>query len=149
MIKEMLERPWLRRFLKAEGKEPTLIVGTIKNNTDEHISVATFRKDIERELTNSGDIRFVADKSEREEIREERADMQEYSSDSTRKKFKKERAADFMLKGQITSISDQAGGKKVIFYQIDLELFDTEDNVKKWVGQKKIKKMIDKPGLGF
>ncbi|MBN2754570.1 MAG: penicillin-binding protein activator LpoB [Candidatus Goldbacteria bacterium] len=149
MVKEMLERPWLRRFLKETGKEPRVIVGDIRNKTDEHIEVETFRKDIERELTNSGDVRFVASKSEREEIRDERADMQEYSSETTAKKFKKETAADFMLKGVITSISDAAAGKKVIFYQIDLELFDTENNEKAWVGQKKIKKVIDKPGIGF
>jgi len=149
MVKEMLERPWLRKFLKSEGKEPTVIVGTILNKTDEHIETDVFRKDIEKELTNSGDVQFVASKSEREEIRSEREDMQEYSSDETAKKFKKEIAADFMLKGVMTSVSDQAGGKKVIYYQVDLELWNTETNVKAWVGQKKIKKIIDRPGVGF
>ncbi|HPI04141.1 MAG TPA: penicillin-binding protein activator LpoB [Candidatus Goldiibacteriota bacterium] len=149
MVKEMLERPWLRRFLKDTGKEPRVIVGDIRNKTEEHIEVETFRKDIEKELTNSGDVRFVASAAEREEIRKEREDMQEYSSESTMKQFKKETAADYMLKGVITSISDAAAGKKVIYYQIDLELFDTESNEKAWVGQKKIKKIIDKPGIGF
>ncbi|MFP4467139.1 MAG: penicillin-binding protein activator LpoB [Candidatus Goldiibacteriota bacterium] len=149
MIKEMLERPWLRKFLKRQGREPNIIVGTIQNKTDEHISVSTFRKDIERELTNSGDVRFVADSGERREIRDERTDMQEYSSDATRKRFKQEIAADFMLKGEITSITDQVKGKKAVYYQIDLELFDTETNIKSWVGQKKIMKVIERPGMGF
>lgn len=149
MVKEMLEKPWLRRFLKQKGVEPRVIVGTIMNKTDEHIEIDTFRKDIENQLTNSGDVKFVASKSEREEIRDERADMQEYSSDKTKKSFKKEIAADYMLKGVLTSIVDQISGKKAIFYEIDLELWNTETNEKEWVGQKKIKKIIDKPGMGF
>lgn len=149
MVKEMLEKSWLRRFLKEKGAEPRVIVGTIINKTDEHIEIDTFRKDIENQLTNSGDVKFVASKSEREEIRDERADMQEYSSDKTKKNFKKETAADYMLKGVLTSIVDQVSGKKAIFYEIDLELWNTETNEKEWVGQKKIKKLIDRPGVGF
>jgi uncharacterized protein (TIGR02722 family) len=149
MVKEMLERPWLRKFLKTTGKEPRVIVGSIVNKTDEHIDSDVFRKDIENQLTNSGDVIFVASKTEREEIREERSDMQEYSSESTAKKFKKEAAADYMLKGVMTSVTDAKGGQAVVYYQIDLELWNTESNEKEWVGQKKIKKIIDRPGVGF
>ncbi len=147
LVDDMLNGGWLRRYLKSSGKEPRVIVGTIANKSDEHISVVTFVKDLERALTNSGDVRFVASKTEREEIREERADMQEYASDASRKKFKKETAADFMLKGVLTSIPDERGGTKAVYYQIDAELFDLETNEKVWVGQKKIKKLIERPGF--
>ncbi len=149
MVEEMLSRPWLKKYLKNKGREPRIIVGEIRNKTDEHIDVEVFRKDIEKELTNSGEVQFVASKTEREEIREERADMQEYSSEDTRKKFKKELAADYMLKGVITAIIDQKEGIKVKYYQVDLELFNTETNAKEWVGQKKIKKVIEKSKFGF
>ncbi len=149
IVSDMLNGGWLRKYLKSHGKEPRIIVGTLKNRTDEHISVMTFRKDIERVLTNSGDVRFVASKAEREEMREERADMQEYASESTRKRFKRESAADFMMKGVLTSIPDTRGGKKAVYYQFDAELFDTENNEKVWVGQKKIKKMIERSNIGF
>jgi uncharacterized protein (TIGR02722 family) len=149
MVKEMLERPWLRKFLKEKGDEPRVIVGTIINKTDEHIEIDTFRKDIENQLTNSGDVKFVASKDEREEIRAEREDQQEYASAKTKKNFKNETAADYMLKGVLTSIVDQIEGKKAVFYEVDLELWNTETNEKEWVGQKKIKKLIDRPGVGF
>ena len=35
-------------------------------------------------------------------------------------------------------------GAKAVFYQIDLEMVDMENNVKSWFGQKKIKKVIEK-----
>ena len=149
IVDDMLNGKWLRKYLKNKGREPKVIVGTVKNKTDEHISVSTFIKDIENAITNSGDVQFVASKEDRQEIREERTDMQEYASDATMKKFKKEIAADFMLKGELTSIPDRKGGKKAVYYQFDAELFDTETNIKVWVGQKKIKKIIDRPGLGF
>lgn len=149
MVKEALSRPWLNNFLKASGREPRVIVGTILNKTDEHISVDTFRKDIERELTNAGNVIFVASKTEREEIREERTDQQEYSSEETRKRFREELGADYMMKGIVTSIPDESGRTKAVYYQIDLELFDLETNVKAWVGQKKIKKIIEKSRFGF
>jgi len=149
IVDEMLKRKWLGRFVKDKGREPRIIVGKIRNKTDEHIEIETFRKDIEKELTNSDEVRFVASKEEREEMRDERTDMQEYASDDTKKKFKKEKAADFMMKGVLTSIPDTKGGTKAIYYQVDFELFDLETNEKVWVGQKKIKKVISKPGFGF
>ena len=149
MVQEMLMKPWLAKFLKATGNEPRIIVGNIENKTDEHLEISTFRKDIENQLTNAGSVKFVASKDEREEMRAEREDMQEYSSEKTKKKFKMETAADYMLKGVLTSIVDEVSGKKAVFYEVDLELWNTETNEKEWVGQKKIKKIIDRPGLGF
>ena len=54
-----------------------------------------------------------------------------------------------MLKGVLNSILDEAGGVKVIFYQVDLELFDMENNRKVWAGQKKIKKQIERKRVTF
>jgi penicillin-binding protein activator len=149
MVKEALEFPWLNRFLKANGRNPRVIVGTISNKTDEHIDTDVFRKSIERELIKSGTIDFVASADERTEIRSEREDQQEYSSDNTKKNFKAEEAADYMLKGEVKSVVDQVSGKKAVFYQIDMNLIDVESNKIVWPGQKQIKKIIDRPGVGF
>jgi len=150
MIKDVLSRPWIDRFSKEHGgKAPTVIVGTVTNRSTEHINVQTFTKDLERELTNDGRIQFVASKSEREEVREERQEQQSQSSQETAKGLGKEIGADYMLKGTINSILDEAGGVKAVYYQVDLELFDVEKNLKVWAGQKKIKKVIEKSRLGF
>ena len=61
----------------------------------------------------------------------------------------KELGADFMLKGTINTIIDAEGKKSVRYYQIDLTLISLADNRKVWVGQKKIKKFVQKPGLRF
>lgn len=80
----------------------------------------------------------------REEIRAERADQQNFASQSTMKKFGLENGADFMLQGTVNSIVDQAGKEKTVYYQIDLELTNIQTNDKVWIGDKKIKKYIGK-----
>ena len=144
MINEMLSRPWLKQFTAREGRQPVVIVGTIQNLSYEHINTQTFIADLEREMTNSQKVAFVADKSERQEIREERRDQATHARDDTQKAPGREIGADYMMKGRISAIQDEADGTKAIFYQIDLELVSLADNVKSWYGQHKIKKIIER-----
>src|SRR6478736_355436 len=64
MVKEALEYPWLSNFSQTKRRQPVVVVGTVLNNSHEHINVQTFVTDLERELTNSQKITFVAGKSE-------------------------------------------------------------------------------------
>ena len=71
MVKEALSGPWLQTYTNAHTKRPVVVVGTVTNRSHEHINVQTFINDLQRELTNSGKVTFVAGKGEREEVREE------------------------------------------------------------------------------
>lgn len=144
MIRDVLGRPWIDRFISEKGNRPAVIVGEVRNLSHEHINVATFINDMERELINSGAIDFVASKTERGEIREERKDQELNASSQTAKPMGQEFGADFMLKGSINTILDKEGKEQVRFYQIDLNLISLADNRKVWAGQKKIKKLVDK-----
>lgn len=149
MLKDALKSAWLENSAKAKGKQPTVIVGNVVNRSTEHINVQTFIKDLERELINSGQVEFVAGKGEREEIREERMDQAVNAADDTQKGPGKEIGADFMLKGVLNSILDESGGTKVVFYQVDLEMYDMVNNKKVWAGQKKIKKVVERKRFSF
>lgn len=142
MIADCMSRPWKSQHMAREGKKPTIIVGTIRNKSTEHIAVGTFIGDIERAFVNSGEAEMVASAEEREEIRGERSDQQQYSSEETMKQWGLEHGADYMLSGVINSIEDSEDGKAIVFYQIDMTLIDLESNGKVWLGQKKIKKFI-------
>ncbi|MDI6641500.1 MAG: penicillin-binding protein activator LpoB [Elusimicrobiota bacterium] len=147
MIKDALSRPWVDEFLAKKKTKPTVIVGTVLNKSHEHINTQTFVKDLERELINSNKVRFVASRAEREEVREERKDQQlGFTEATTVKDFGKEIGADYMLKGQINTIFDEAGKIALKYYQVELELIDLESNEKTWIGQKKIKKIVKRPG---
>ncbi len=142
MVKDSLARPWLSEFQAAKKLKPRVIVGLVGNKSNEHISTETFVKDLERELTNSGQVRFVASKDQRDEVREERTDQAKNASVKTAKSMGQEYGADFMLKGQINTIDDQAGKQQLKYYQVELEMIDMLTNEKVWIGQKKIKKTV-------
>ena len=142
MVGDVLRRPWLQEFKARTGRKPVVIVGTVRNLSSEHIQVDTFIADIERELINSGQVKFVASSHERGEVRGERVDQQSYARESTAARLAAETGADYMLKGSIKTTIDAVSGKQVKFYQVDLELIGLENNEKAWIGCKKIKKFV-------
>lgn len=144
MIQDCLTRAWITEFVAAEGDKPVVTIGTVRNMSNEHIDTETFTTDMERELINSGRVRFVASREQRQELRQERSEQQEYASDETVKRMAEEVGADFVVQGSIKTILDQIEGVRVVYYQTDLEMVNVESNEKVWIGSKKIKKEISK-----
>jgi uncharacterized protein (TIGR02722 family) len=143
MIRDCLNHPWITQHMTSSaGKRPVVIVGVVRNKTTEHIPVGTFINDLERAFINAGSVEVVASAIERGDVRDERAEQQQFASEESAKDFGREHGADFMLSGEINSITDQEGGEKVLFYQTDLTLINIETNTKIWMGQKKLKKFV-------
>ena len=149
MIDDSLSRVWIDEWRGATGGKPTVIVGAVRNQSSEHINTRTFTKDLERAFVNSGRVRLVASSDERTGMRSERIDQLRNATIDTAKSMGKEIGADFMLIGGINSIVDAAGDTKVRFYQVELELINLESNEKVWIGQKKIKKIVEQSRFGF
>jgi penicillin-binding protein activator len=149
MIKDCLERRWLTDSIAKKGSQPIVIVGTVMNRTDEHINSNVFVSDLEQTLLNSGKVTFVASPEQRPELRDEKADQQQFATPETAKPQARETGADYMLQGSINSIKDQVRGKYVILYQVNLELIDVVSNVKVWIGQKEIKKVVARKAFGL
>ncbi|PKH05538.1 penicillin-binding protein activator LpoB [Moritella sp. Urea-trap-13] len=149
MISDVLARPWYNKFTAKTGQSPSVIVGTVRNLSHEHINTKTFVNEMERELINSGQVEFVASSDERSEIREERIDQDLNATESTRNAAGQEQGADFILKGQINTIIDTADSEQVRYYQVDLSLISLADNRKVWVGQKKLKKLVSNGKLRY
>jgi len=143
MIADALSRPWTSNFAGETGRAPAVIVGTVRNFSHEHINMNTFIADMERALVNSGRVEFVASSEERGEIRAERVDQDLNATEATRNEAGQEFGADFMLKGQINTIVDADGDEQVRYYQVDLTMISLVDNRKVWLGQKKIKKLVE------
>jgi len=142
MINDSLSRPWYDRFVQQNGREPVVIVGTVDNQTMEHINTQTFIQNIQRALINSGKVKFVASQDERGEVRTERLEQDEFASEATRKAFGQEVGADFMLSGVLTSIVDREGRRSVVLYQTNLRLINIQTNQIVWNGEKQIRKYI-------
>jgi len=149
MINNCLSSPWQGRFVETMGKLPAVIIGTVYNRTDEHIDSNIFIKDLERAFINTGRVRVVQSQAARDELRAEREDQQEFASPETRKRLREELGADFIIQGTIGKIIDMEKKKRVYFYQVDLELIKIETAEKTWIGQKKLKKYVEKAGFAL
>ena len=145
MVSQVLSGDWIANHQRTHnGSKPVVIVGLVYNNTSEHIEANTFIKDVEKAFVQSGKVRLVQAGDKREELRKERAAQQDFASSETAKKWGRELGADFMLQGDISSITDQYKKEKVIYYQTSLELSDLETNEVVWIGDKKLKKYVVK-----
>lgn len=148
LITQSLEGRWAVDYAAAHGgTPPTVIIGEFRNRTMEHVPIGTFVRDLERAYVNSGTVRLVASRDERDEVRAERADQQTNASAESRTRMARELGARYMLQGDVQAIEDSEGRERIIFYQIDATLIDLETNAKTWIGQHKIKKYIQRRRL--
>lgn len=144
MVEDLVSRAWLKRWRAQHDVPPRVVVGRVRNKTEEHISTEPIVRSLERELTNAGDLRFVASRDERDELRAERAEQHKHASEETVKRFDQESASDFILGGAVHSIVDQEGGLAVHWYQVSLQLIDMETGEKVWIGESRIKKVVER-----
>lgn len=144
MVQDCLSRPWIDNFMHDNsGRRPVVIVSQIENATQTYIDTKLITTDVERELINSGRVKFVADKGQRDPIREERIQSQEWSRPETRKKIQAETGADFIMLGRIMQDAPRTldGKAGVQYYKINLEVIDLESNEKVWIGTNEVKKV--------
>jgi len=142
LTNQVLSGEWLGNFMAAKTRKPIVIVGLIRNNSHEHMDTEIFTKDIEKSFIKSSTVRLVQAGDKRKELRGERADQQDFSSEASMKKFGRELGADYMMQGTVKSIVDGYGKEKTTFWQIDIELVDLETNEIVWIGDYKGKKYI-------
>lgn len=142
LVDQITAAAWVENHLEADGTKPAVIVGVIRNKTVEHIPMKTLTADLERAFINSGRVLVVASPEEREQVRQERAEQQDFASEQTMAAWGREHGADYMLLGELNTLVDQLGDDQVKFYQTDTYLVDLESNIKVWAGQTKTKKVI-------
>ncbi|MBF0246289.1 MAG: penicillin-binding protein activator LpoB [Planctomycetes bacterium] len=149
MISEALQQRWISEFVGANKRKPVLIVGRVDNNTSEVVNTITFTKELERAFVSGNEVQVVAGDSLRPELREERKLMEGNASPETMKQLGRETGADMMLVGQVNEIIDQRKGDSVRYYQVNLEVIELQTHLKKWIGEKKIKKVVTRKKFGI
>lgn len=137
-------RGWTDRWIQEHGgQRPIIIIGPIKNNTQEYINTNLFTRNFEREMLNSGKVRVVSARDDRGELRDERLQGQEWNSPETRKIMKNELGADLMLLGDINDVQQRSLSGRTVskYYQVNLDLTNIETNEKVWIGSAEVKKV--------
>lgn len=144
MVNDSVFRGWVDRWMAEHGgQRPIIIVGPIKNRTQEYINTDLFTRNFEREMLNSGRVRVVSARDDRGALRDERLQGQEWNRPETRKIMKNELGADLMLLGDINDVQQRSLNGRTVskYYQVNLDLTDIESNEKAWIGSVEIKKV--------
>lgn len=117
----------LQRFYNRTGRRPVIVVAELiaENGTTQ---AASFTRQFEREIIQSGLGRVVAADTERDVIRSERMDQQTQASSESVKRLGEERGADFVSLIHRKVFSETQS-------QVDIELINIETAEKVWVGQ--------------
>ncbi len=149
IVDQCLDGRWLTEFVTVDltrgerAPQPVVVVGSIFNESSEHINTDLFMNEIERALLESGEVKIAAGGASRGEVRAERSDQSIFSSPETAAEFGREIGADFVMTGNIGSIVDEEDNTRSIYYQISIELIDVETALKAWMGSLEIKKIIE------
>ncbi|MDR2403261.1 MAG: penicillin-binding protein activator LpoB [Spirochaetaceae bacterium] len=143
LIKACLDSPRVTQAIAQKGRLPVILIGSFRNDSDEHIDTSIISKTMEIVIFNSGKADFVAGGDTRNELRAERQDQQGNASEATAKTLANETGADFLLTGSVKTIVDRAGGTSTRTYFVSAELSNIETNARLWMDQNsEIKKVI-------
>ena len=143
LIEECISSPRIAKFEGQQGRAPVVIIDSIRNQSSEHIDTSIVEKKFQTAIINSGVMEFVSSSTERQALREEKADQADHSTYDTAKEMDHETGADLMLKGSVKTIVQSAGDKTVRTYYVYAELHDIRTNKIVWMAENdSIKKVI-------
>jgi uncharacterized protein (TIGR02722 family) len=146
LIQDCINSARVMQAIAAKGGIPTVLVGSFKNDSSEHIDTEIISKTMETVIFNSGRLDFVAGGFVREELRAERADQQLNASEETAAKLGAEIGADFLMTGSVKTVIDKAGNQEVRTYWVYAEMTNVSTNARMWMGENnEIKKLVTRP----
>ena len=152
LIPECLGSPWLPEFRGQHGDErPRILIADIENNTSEHLNTDVFMNELQRVIINSGVVRFVADEAVREDLMRE-VEWQRGMAEGGGVSDDVDRGvsgADFVMRGVVNSIVDQAGQSAIVYYKVDLSLTDLRNWEKVWIGTAERKHLVEGSKVRF
>ena len=124
LASECRESKRIKEFTREKGYVPKVILGEIKTK-GENIDTSMLARYFQDALINSGAVDFVAGTSERQALRTEKQDQDLHAGADSAKAIDNERAADFMLQGEIYFIVQV---KSSLIYSVFVQFYDIEQN---------------------
>ncbi|MCC5920197.1 MAG: penicillin-binding protein activator LpoB [Cyclobacteriaceae bacterium] len=138
----LVESAWLAKDFFVEKPVPKLAMGQVINKTHHPLDVDTFVSYLEKSLINSKKLDFIRQSELLVRFSE---DQLEKRQASLSEKEYKDRAiqvqATHLLMGKITSSIETEGRRKIVFYDINLEVADLATGDTEWIGKKRVRKI--------
>ncbi len=128
---------------------PVIFIDGIINKTTEHIDMQSITDSIQSHLIQSGKYRFV-DPNAIARVKKQ-FNYQQHSGlidPSKAIQVGRQMGAQYMLYGNMISITKQSGSTKDVYYKFTLKLMDLTSGVLEWSSEKEIRKVRKKRLLG-
>jgi uncharacterized protein (TIGR02722 family) len=151
LIKSAANSANIDRFIKDfsaknKGALPTVIVGSFRNISSEHIDTRIISGNMRTAIIISGKLEFVEGGNTREEIRSERIDQQFNASEKTAAALGNETGANFILTGEVNSMEEKSGNITMRAYFVKATMTNIETGKIIWEdNNNEIKKIIRQP----
>jgi len=141
----------LENWVKDEHlqSKPVIILEMPRNRTTEHIDMQSLYDHVKTALIQSGQFTFL-DKSARGEIaREYEYQGSGYVRPDEAQGPGKQKAAEYLLGGTITSTIQEVGKNKMVYYKATFELTSIGTTEIVWTDEKEIVKHFKKRSIGL
>ncbi len=134
------------RYISKAQQAPKVRLRTVNNLTYEHIDTKAITDKIRIKLLKSGQVRFLADTANLNQVNQER-DLT--TTATTKTTIKAMTDSDYIVTGNVRSIKKANDDVKDVYYNISLELVDPQSGEILWADEKEIRKVTAKSSLGW
>jgi penicillin-binding protein activator len=137
-----------KTFANIQGR-PVIVVGKMKNSTSEHIDLRSLADKIQVQLAKTEKFSFT-DKGARQEIAEEyEYQGSGYVRPDSAKGPGGQVGADYLMTGEISSIVQEVGSDKTVYYKMTTKLHNLKSGIIEWTDEKELKKKFEKRSVGW
>ncbi len=137
-----------KAFAQIHGR-PIIVVGKMKNSTSEHIDMRSLGDKVQVELQKTDRFTFM-DKAAREEIAQEYEFQQSgYVKPGQAKGPGQQASADYLMTGEISSIVQEVGADKLVYYKMTSKLHNLRSGTIDWLDDKELRKKFEKRGVSW
>ncbi|HQS65741.1 MAG TPA: penicillin-binding protein activator LpoB [Sulfuricurvum sp.] len=134
------------RYIAKAAQPPKVRLRAVNNLTYEHIDTKAITDKIRIKLLKSGQVRFLADTANLNQVKDER----ELTAAATANKVNKAMAdSDYIITGNVRSIKKANDDVKDVYYNVSMELVDPQSGEILWADEKEIRKVTSKSTVGW
>lgn len=134
------------RYIAKAPQPPKVRLRSVNNLTYEHIDTKAITDKIRIKLLKSGQVRFLADIANLNQVKDER----ELTASATANKENKALSdSDYIITGNVRSIKKANDDVKDVYYNVSLELVNPQSGEILWADEKEIRKVSSKSSVGW
>ncbi len=134
------------RYISKATQPPKVRLRTVNNLTYEHIDTKAITDKIRIKLLKSGQVRFLVDKANLDEVYDE---QQLTASNTVKENSKNIEEANYIVTGNVRSIKKANDSVKDVYYNVSLELVNPQTGEIVWADEKEIRKVTSKSSVGW